>query len=100
MTAAIADFQQLLDAPRQHVVDRGTLIREIALEVAALVALVTDLDDLVLQFHGTEAGRRFIEAWRRARIIVDSNGGGSIPAAAPVSADPASGIQHQATVIA
>jgi hypothetical protein len=25
----------------------------------------------VLQFHGSEAGLRFIEAWKRARIIVD-----------------------------
>ncbi|HMO64483.1 MAG TPA: hypothetical protein PKE47_04535 [Verrucomicrobiota bacterium] len=28
--------------------------------------------DLVVQFDGSEAGRRIGEAWRRARIIVDS----------------------------
>jgi hypothetical protein len=28
-----------------------------------------------LQFDGTDAGKRFIEAWKRARIIVDSGGG-------------------------
>jgi hypothetical protein len=28
-----------------------------------------------LQFDGTDAGKRFIEAWKRARIIVDTGGG-------------------------
>jgi len=29
---------------------------------------VTDLDDLVMSFDSTDTGRRFIEAWKRARI--------------------------------
>jgi hypothetical protein len=32
---------------------------------------VTDLDDLVMSFDSTDTGRRFIEAWKRARIIED-----------------------------
>jgi hypothetical protein len=32
---------------------------------------------LVLQYDGTNAGKRFIEAWKRARIIVDAGGGHS-----------------------
>jgi hypothetical protein len=36
-----------------------------------------DMDDLALQFDGTDAGKRFIEAWKRARIIVDTGGGHS-----------------------
>jgi len=36
-----------------------------------------NLDDLALQFDGTDAGKRFIEAWKRARIIVDTGGGHS-----------------------
>ena len=35
------------------------------------------MDDLALQFDGTDAGKRFIEAWKRARIIVDTGGGHS-----------------------
>ena len=42
-----------------------------------------DMDDLVLQFDGTDAGKRFIEAWKRARIIVDSGGGHSGTPPAP-----------------
>jgi hypothetical protein len=44
-------------------------------DTAALVQLATDMDDLTLQFDGTDAGKRFIEAWKRARIIVDTGGG-------------------------
>jgi hypothetical protein len=36
---------------------------------------VSDMDDLALQFDGTDAGKRFIDAWKRARIIVDTGGG-------------------------
>ena len=42
------------------------------------------MDDLALQFYGTDAGKRFIEAWKRAHIIVDTGGGHSgIPATPP-----------------
>ncbi len=51
--------------------------------VAALLDAVSDLDDLVLQFDGTEAGRLFNEAWQGARIIVDSGSGYSSPAVTP-----------------
>ena len=33
------------------------------------------LDDLVIQFDGTPEGLRFIEAWKRARVIVDAGHG-------------------------
>jgi hypothetical protein len=35
------------------------------------------MDDLVQQFDGTDASKRFIEAWKRVRIIVDTGGGHS-----------------------
>ena len=33
------------------------------------------LPAFVLQFDGAEAGQRFVEAWKRTRIIVDTGGG-------------------------
>ena len=38
------------------------------------------------KFDGTDAGKRFTEAWKRARIIVDSGGGhgGGTPPTPPV----------------
>jgi hypothetical protein len=50
-------------------------LREVETDTAALVQLATDMDDLALQFDGTDAGKRFIEAWKRARNIVDAGGG-------------------------
>jgi hypothetical protein len=44
---------------------------------------VADLDDLVMQFDGTDAGKRFIEAWKRARIIVDTGGHSGTPPTPP-----------------
>ena len=56
---------------------RGVTAARIATLTAALVQLATDMDDLALQFDGTDAGKRFIEAWKRARNIVDTGGGHS-----------------------
>ena len=75
LTAAIAAFSQVMSTPRGQIVNRGALLKEIETDVAALLEKVADMDDLVVQFDGTDHGRRFVEAWRRARIIVDTGGG-------------------------
>jgi hypothetical protein len=77
--------------PRGQIVNRSTLLKEVDTDTADLLEQVADMDDLVLQFDGTDAGKRFIEAWKRARIIVDtggghSNGGTPTPAPAPATA--------------
>jgi phage FluMu protein gp41 len=88
LTAAIANFSKVMNSPRGQIANRGALLREVETDVAGLVVKVSDLDDLVLQFDGTEPGRRFIEAWRRARIIVDSGGGGGGTPPTPPSPTP------------
>ena len=75
LTAAITAFSKVMSTPRGQIVNKGALLREVDTDTAALVELVSDMDDLAVQFEGTEAGRRFVEAWKRARIIVDSGGG-------------------------
>ena len=75
LTGAITSFSGLMSAPRGQIVNRSTLLKEVETDVASVVEQVRDLDDLVLQFDGTELGRRFIEAWKRARLIVDTGGG-------------------------
>ena len=51
---------------------------------ADMLEQVADMYDLVMQYDGTDAGKRFIEAWKRARIIVDTGGGHSgTPAPTP-----------------
>jgi len=41
-----------------------------------------------MQFDGTDAGKRFIEAWKRARIIVDTGGGHSTGGTPPTPPTP------------
>lgn len=83
LTAAITAFSNVMNSPRGEIVNRSALLRELETDIAALLDRVNDLDDLVLQFDGTEAGRRFNEAWKGARVIVDSGSGHSTPAPAP-----------------
>lgn len=83
LTAAITAFSNVMNSPRGEIVNRSALLREIETDIAALLDRVNDLDDLVLQFGGTDAGQRFNEAWKGARIIVDSGSGHSTPAPAP-----------------
>jgi hypothetical protein len=66
-----------MNLPRGQIVNRSTLLKEVDTDTADLLEQVADLDDLVLQYDGTNAGKRFIEAWKRARIIVDAGGGHS-----------------------
>ena len=75
LNSAITAFSGVMNMPRGQIVNKSALLREVETDVAALVQLVTDMDDLALQFDGTDAGHRFNEAWKRARIIVDSGGG-------------------------
>ncbi len=77
LTNAITAFTGVMNNPRGQIVNRSTLLKEVDTDTAGLMQQVADLDDLVLQFDGTDAGKRFIEAWKRARIIVDTGGGHS-----------------------
>jgi hypothetical protein len=88
LTAAIDVFQTLIAVPRGRIVYRMTMLKEIETDIIALVALVRDLDDLVLQFHGSAAGRGFIEAWKNARTVVDRIG--EFPEPTPSPSLPAS----------
>ncbi len=86
LNTSITNFSNVMSTPRGQIVNRSALLREVETDTAALVAAVSDMDDLAVQFDGTEDGRRFIEAWKRARIIVDSGtgrGNGGTPAPTP-----------------
>ena len=51
--------------------NRGTLLEEIETDTAGLLEKLRDLDDLLVQFDSSAAGKRFVEAWTRARVIID-----------------------------
>ncbi len=86
LTNAITAYSGLINAPRSKIVNRTALIRDLETRTAGLVDSVTDLDDLVVQFDGTDAGRLFIAAWNQARVIVDAGQG---PAPTPTTPPPA-----------
>ena len=88
LTAAITGFSNVMSTPRGQIVNRSALLKEVETDVAALLEKVSDMDDLVVQFDGTEAGKRFVEAWKRARIIVDSGGGGGTTPTPPTPPTP------------
>ena len=75
LTNAITAFNALLNAPRGSIANRSALKRDVETRVAGLVSLVEAIDDLVVQFDTTPAGRMFISAWKQARIIVDGGHG-------------------------
>ncbi len=75
LTAAITSFSKVMSTPRGQIVNRSALLKEVETDVAALIETVRDMDDLVAQFDCGEPGKRFMEAWKRARIIVDLGGG-------------------------
>jgi hypothetical protein len=92
LTAAINAFAAVMNMPRGQIVNRSTLLKEVDTDTADLMEQVASMDDLVMQFDGTDAGKRFIEAWKRARIIVDSGGGhgngGTPPTPPPATPHP------------
>lgn len=86
LTAAIDAYKTVMNLPRGQIVNQSALLKEVETDTADLLEKVGDADDLVVQFEATDAGKRFIEAWKRARIIVDSGGGhGSTPVTPPAA---------------
>ena len=88
LTAAITAFSNVMSTPRGQIVNRSALLKEVETDVAALLEKFSDMDDLVVQFDGSEPGKCFIEAWKRARIIVDSGGGGGTTPTPPATPKP------------
>ena len=75
LTNAINAFTGVMNMPRGQIVNRSTLLKEVDTDTADLMEQVASMDDLVMQYDGTDAGKRFIQAWKQARIIVDTGGG-------------------------
>ena len=85
---AIPAFKAVMNAPRGQIVNRSTLLKEIETDTADLIEQLTDLDDLALQFGGTDLGQRFLAAWQQARQIVDighHSNGDPAPTPAPAT---------------
>ncbi|MBC8003492.1 MAG: hypothetical protein H7X97_12970 [Opitutaceae bacterium] len=71
LSAAITAYEQLINTPRTQIVNRSTLLRELETRTADLLEMLSDLDDLVVQFDTTDLGHRFVSAWTQTRTILD-----------------------------
>ena len=65
LKAVITGSSNVMGTPRVQIVNRSALLKEMETELAALLEKVKDMDDLVVQFDGSDAGKRFIETWKR-----------------------------------
>ena len=77
--AAMDRFSIAAGSPRGQIARRAALRHEVRSGVEAIVNRLHALDDLILQYGRTAIGRSFIDAWRAARVIVDSGGSGVTP---------------------
>jgi len=67
---------------------RSSAVKKSSSHAAALAEVVSDEDDMVLQFDGTDTGKRLVEAWKRARIIVETGGGHGATSPIPLPQPP------------
>ena len=89
LTESVATFSTLMNAPREQIVNRATLLRGLEADVAALVELLDDMDDLVIQFNHGSQSAVFADAWRQARMVLShghGRGSSQPPAPAPTPA--------------
>ncbi|MGL4399982.1 MAG: hypothetical protein ACRCXD_08945 [Luteolibacter sp.] len=73
-----ADYEKLVATPAAAISGKKALTKALRPSFREVSELLGKMDRLVLRFRKTEAGARFAEAWKAARIIRDL--GGSAPA--------------------
>ncbi len=82
----VEEYAAVVSAPQLSIADRKSLTQQMRDRFNAVEALFVALDDLILQFNATEAGRALIASHLSARIIRDlgaAPGAPEAPAPAP-----------------
>jgi hypothetical protein len=73
----IQEFVDVLAAPQAGIADRKALTGAMRDRFNAVAAKFSSLDNLILQFGGSDAGRKLIAAYQAARIVRDLGAGPS-----------------------
>jgi hypothetical protein len=76
-------YSMVVGAPASARAKRKALTGALSGQFAAVEEQFAELDDLILQFRGSEAGHRFVESWFNARRLTDT--GRRAAKAAPAS---------------
>lgn len=72
---ALTAYATLVNKPRSMISDRAAQRKELETRVAAAMAHIEEMDDLVLQLAGTTNGDHFLAAWKSARNVIDAGHG-------------------------
>lgn len=75
----IEEYAAVLSAPQAGIAGRKGLTEQVRDRFNAVEALFATLDDMILQFGGTDAGRDLIASHQAARIIRDLGAGPGQP---------------------
>jgi hypothetical protein len=67
-----SDYSTAVGAPGSARAERKALTDALPGQFATVEESFSELDDLAIQFRGTEAGDRFVDAWFNARRVVDT----------------------------
>ena len=79
----VEEYAAVASAPQMSIADRKALTQQMRDRFNAVEAKFAVLDDLILQFSGTAAGRALIASHQEARIIRDLGAGPGQPPAPP-----------------
>ncbi len=77
----VEEYAAVVSAPQLSIADRKSLTQQMRDRFNAVEGLFVALDDLILQFSGTEAGRALIASHQAARIVRDLGAGPGEPEA-------------------
>ena len=67
----VEEYGKVVSAPQASIADRKSLTGQMRTKFNAVEAKFVALDDLILQFNATAAGRALIAAYQVARIVRD-----------------------------
>lgn len=79
----VEEYAAVVSAPQLSIADRKSLTQQMRDRFNVVEGKFVALDDMILQFNGTEAGRALIASHQAARIIRDLGAGPGTPPPAP-----------------
>ena len=88
LTDEVNEYEQVLTTPQTSIAQRKARTLGLRAEFNKVEAKFEGLDDLILAFNTTEAGRSLIAAYKAARIIRDAGHGPTPPPVPPVPPTP------------
>lgn len=84
----VEEYAAVVSAPQVSIADRKSLTEQMRERFNAVEAKFVGLDDMILQFGNTAAGRALIASHQSARIIRDLGAGPGTPPPAPPTPPP------------